>query len=328
MRVVVTGGLGFIGSALIRWILDTQPDVDVINLDCQTYAGNPANLIGYEKSPRYRWVEAKIQDADAVSTLLASESVDAIVNCAAESHVDRSIADPEPFISTNVLGTEVLLHYGRRYSVGKYLQMSTDEVYGSLGSDGFFTEESPLDPSSPYSASKASADLLVLAHHHTYAQNVVITRCSNNYGPYQYPEKLIPLFITNGVEGKPWPLYGDGNNIRDWIYVMDHVEAVWEVLTRGQAGRVYNVGARNEHSNREVALELLRQMELPETVIVPVDDRLGHDRRYAIDPTRLETELGWHARHAWLSALDETVSWYRQHETWWKPLKTGEPPKI
>ncbi len=328
MRVVVTGGLGFIGSALIRWILDTQPDVDVINLDCQTYAGNLANLIGYEKSPRYRWVEAKIQDAAAVSTLLASESVDAIVNCAAESHVDRSIADPEPFISTNVLGTEVLLHYGRRYGVGKYLQMSTDEVYGSLGSDGFFTEESPLDPSSPYSASKASADLLVLAHHHTYAQNVVITRCSNNYGPYQYPEKLIPLFITNGMEGKPWPLYGDGNNIRDWIYVMDHVEAVWEVLTRGQAGRVYNVGARNEHSNREVALELLRQMGLAETVIVPVDDRLGHDRRYAIDPTRLETELGWHARHAWLSALDETVSWYRRHETWWKPLKSGETAKI
>jgi dTDP-glucose 4,6-dehydratase len=258
-----------------------------------------------------------------MNAVFGQAPVDAVINCAAESHVDRSIADPKPFIATNVLGAEVLLHYSRRYGVERFLQMSTDEVYGSLGDEGLFSEESPLDPSSPYSASKASADLLALAHHRTYGQSVVITRCSNNFGPFQYPEKLLPLLITNGIEGKPWPIYGDGQNVRDWIYVVDHVEAVWRVLTRGQAGRVYNVGARNQHPNMAVARELLRLMNLPQDLIRPVEDRLGHDRRYAIDPSRIETELNWHARHPWESALEDTVAWYQQHPQWWKPLKAG-----
>lgn len=324
MRVVVTGGLGFIGSALIRWILDTKPDVDVINVDCQTYAGNPENLSSYEDHPRYRWLRAKIQDHQQISNLFSQHAVDAIINCAAESHVDRSIADPTPFITTNVLGTEVLLHYARVHGVRRYLQMSTDEVYGSLPAEGLFREDSPLDPSSPYSASKASADLLVLAHHRTYAQEVVVTRCSNNFGPYQYPEKLIPLFITNGIEGRPWPLYGDGQNVRDWIFVQDHVEAVWQVLTRGSAGLVYNIGARNEHSNRDVAAQLISQMGLSDDVLVPVKDRLGHDRRYAIDPSRIEAELGWRPRYPWLEALSATVQWYREHQAWWQPLKAEQ----
>lgn len=322
MRIVVTGGLGFIGSALIRWVLESQPEVEVINLDCQTYAGNPENLARYAQHPRYRWVRAHIEDKQAVGRLFGETRVDAVINCAAESHVDRSIVNPEPFITTNVLGTEVLLHYSRRHGVERFLQMSTDEVYGSLGSDGFFTEESPLDPSSPYSASKASADLLVLADHRTYGSSVVITRCSNNFGPYQYPEKLIPLFVTNGIEARPWPMYGDGQNVRDWIYVVDHVEAVWEVLNRGRSGTVYNVGARNQHANWEVARDLLRLMDLSEDIIQPVEDRLGHDRRYAIDPTRIETELGWRSRFQWPQALAETVAWYRQNPAWWQPLKT------
>jgi dTDP-glucose 4,6-dehydratase len=321
MRVIVTGGLGFIGSELIRWILHTQPDVLVVNIDCQTYAGNPANLAAYAAHPRYQWVKARIEDGAAIARVLAAAPVDALINCAAESHVDRSIADPEPFIRTNVLGTEVLLHYARHYGVGRYLQMSTDEVYGSLGAEGLFDESSPLAPSSPYSASKASADLLVLAHHRTFQQNVVITRCSNNFGPYQYPEKLIPLLITNGLEGQPWPIYGDGQQVRDWIFVRDHVEAVWQVLRRGHAGQVYNIGGRNEHTNRAVAAALQRRMGLGLEVLVSVTDRLGHDRRYAIDPGRIERELGWRARHGWEAALDETVAWYRTHKAWWKALK-------
>ncbi len=327
MRVLITGGLGFIGSALVRRLLDGEREIEVINVDCQTYAGNPANLVGYDRNPRYQWVRAQIQDSAAMAALLSRQQVDAIINCAAESHVDRSIHNPEPFIATNVLGTEVLLHYSRRYGVERFLQMSTDEVYGSLDLDqGVFTEQTPLNPSSPYSAAKASADLLTLAHHRTYGQGVVITRCSNNFGPFQYPEKLIPLFVTNGIEGKPWPLYGDGRNVRDWIFVEDHVEAVWEVLRRGEAGSVYNIGARNEHSNREVAETLLRWMELPAGQIVAVDDRLGHDRRYAIDPGRIERELQWSPRHGWDEALRQTVEWYRAHPQWWQPLKAATAP--
>lgn len=328
MRLIVTGGLGFIGSAFIRFVLDRQPEVEIINLDAMTYAGNPDNLAAYAEHPRYRWVRARIENQEAVGRLLKSVKVDAILNCAAESHVDRSIANPEPFITTNVLGTEVLLDLARQHGVERFVQMSTDEVYGSLGEEGWFREDSPLDPSSPYSASKASADLLVLAHHRTYGQNVGITRCSNNFGPYQYPEKLIPLYITNGMLGEAWPLYGDGKNIRDWIYVEDHVEAVWTVLTRGAPGRVYNVGARNERANREVAAALARMMGLEAAPVVAVPDRLGHDRRYAIDPGRIERELGWRPRHSWEEALGATVEWYRTHRGWWERLraKRPEPP--
>lgn len=326
MRLLVTGGLGFIGSAFIRFVLDRQPAVAVVNVDAVTYAGNPENLAGYADHPRYRWVRARIEDTAAMSRLLSSVRIDGILNCAAESHVDRSIANPEPFITTNVLGTEVLLDLARQHGVERFVQMSTDEVYGTLGEQGLFREDTPLDPSSPYSASKASADLLVLAHHRTYGQNVGITRCSNNFGPYQYPEKLIPLYITNAMRGEPWPLYGDGENVRDWIYVEDHVEAVWTVLTQGAPGRVYNIGSRNERTNREVAVALARLMHLDPAPLVAVADRLGHDRRYAIDPSRIERELGWRPRHAWEEALAATVQWYRSHPEWWEPLRSRPSP--
>lgn len=322
MRILVTGGLGFIGSHLVRRLLD-ESDIQVTNLDALTYAGNLANVEDVAENPRYRWQHASITDERAVDQLFAGESFDAVIHLAAESHVDRSIQGGLPFVQTNVMGTEILLEAARRHRVQRFLHVSTDEVYGSLGTTGFFTEESPLEPNSPYSASKAASDLLALAAYRTYGQDVVVTRCSNNYGPYQFPEKLIPLYITNGLEGESWPLYGDGLNIRDWIYVEDHVEALWLALRRGGAGQVYNIGARNERTNRQVADTLLRLLNLPQATLLPVADRLGHDRRYAIDPTKAERDLGFVPRHTWETAIQATVKWYQDHREWWRSIKSG-----
>lgn len=320
MRLLITGGLGFIGSAMVRRVLTQVPEATVVNLDALTYAGNPHNLDPVLPHPRYRWVQASIADAAAVEALFREMAFDAVLNFAAETHVDRSIVDAAPFIETNVRGTEVLLHAARRYPVGRFVQVSTDEVYGSLGPEGLFHEESPLDPSSPYAASKAAADLLTLAYAKTYGIRVNITRCSNNYGPYQFPEKFIPLFITRALQNQPCPLYGDGLHVRDWIHVEDHVDGIWAVLTQGTPGRIYNIGARNPRPNREVAEAILRLLGRNPGLITPVADRLGHDRRYALDPTRIETELGWRPRFRWEEGLAATVHWYAQHEEWWQPL--------
>jgi dTDP-glucose 4,6-dehydratase len=320
MRLLITGGLGFIGSAMVRRVLTQVPEATVVNLDALTYAGNPHNLDTVLPHPRYRWVQASIADAAAVEAVFRETAFDAVLNFAAETHVDRSIVDAAPFIETNVRGTEVLLHATRRYPVGRFLQVSTDEVYGSLGPEGLFHEESPLDPSSPYAASKAAADLLTLAYAKTYGIRVNITRCSNNYGPYQFPEKFIPLFITRALQNQPCPLYGDGLHVRDWIHVEDHVEGIWAVLTRGAPGRIYNIGARNPRPNREVAETILRLLGRDLDLITPVADRLGHDRRYALDPSRIEAELGWRPRYRWEEGLAATVQWYAQHLEWWQPL--------
>ncbi|MCY0877797.1 MAG: dTDP-glucose 4,6-dehydratase [Firmicutes bacterium] len=322
MRILVTGGLGFIGSHLVRRLL-REPGIVVENLDSLTYAGNPANLADVESNPRYCWHRVSVTDDRAVDAVFQRGRFDAVMHLAAESHVDRSIEGGRIFVETNVLGTQILLEAARRYQVGRFLQVSTDEVYGSLGPEGFFTEESPLQPNSPYSASKAAGDLLVLAAYRTYGQDVVVTRCSNNYGPYQFPEKVIPLWITNGLEGKPWPIYGDGEHIRDWIYVEDHVEGLWLALTRGRAGEVYNFGSRNQKTNREVAEALMALLNLPSSVLVPVADRLGHDRRYAIDPTKAERELGFRPQYQWADALKKTVEWYQTHRDWWMAIKSG-----
>jgi dTDP-glucose 4,6-dehydratase len=323
MRIVVTGGLGFIGSHLIRWILRHQPSVEIINVDALTYAANPANLQDIAGDARYSWVRASVSDEPAMRELFSRYAVDAVIHLAAESHVDRSIERGLPFVETNVVGTQVLVEVARRHGVGRFVQVSTDEVYGSLGPEGLSDESAPLKPRSPYAASKAAADLLVLAAHHTHGQHVVVTRCSNNFGPYQYPEKLIPLWITNGLEGKPWPLYGDGKNVRDWIYVEDHVEGIWRALIKGRPGEVYNLGARNEQTNWEVAEALWTLMGLSREVVVLVPDRPGHDRRYALNPAKAMRELGWQPRHHWHQALQATVAWYHHHRSWWEPLKSG-----
>jgi len=323
MRVVVTGGYGFIGSHVVRWLLQHVPTVEVVNLDVLTYAGNPANLADVAEDPRYRWMRVSVSDYAGVYPLFQSHSIDAVIHLAAESHVDRSIETGLPFVETNVVGTEVLLEIARKTGVGRFLQVSTDEVYGSLGPDGLFRETDPVRPNSPYAASKAAADLLVQAAHRTYGQNVVITRCSNNFGPYQFPEKLIPLWITNALEGKPWPIYGDGQNVRDWLYVEDHAEALWLALTRGQAGEIYNIGGHNEKTNWDVADALLSRLGLTRSVVVPVPDRAGHDRRYALDATKAEQELGWRPRHDWETALTATVAWYQTHREWWQSIKQG-----
>ncbi len=323
MNILVTGGLGFIGSHLVRRLL-REPDVTVTNLDVLTYAGNPANLTDVGQNSRYRWHQASVTDEKAVNQLLGQTRFDAVMHLAAESHVDRSIESGLPFVTTNVLGTQVLLEAARKHNIERFVHISTDEVYGSLGASGQFDESSPLHPNSPYSASKAASDLLVLAAHRTYGQDVIVTRCSNNYGPYQFPEKLIPLYITNGLEGEPWPLYGDGENIRDWLYVGDHVEALWLALTKGRAGEIYNIGGRNERSNREVASALLALMSLPEETVVAVPDRLGHDRRYAINPGKAEVELQFRPSVDWDAGLQKTVAWYRENEKWWKDVKSGQ----
>lgn len=323
MRLLITGGCGFIGSNFVRLVLDSRADWTVHNVDALTYAGNPENLadVVAAHGARYVFHHADIADAAAMERIFSAEKFDAVVNFAAESHVDRSITGPMAFIQTNVVGTGVLLDAARRHKAGRFLQIGTDEVYGSLGPTGRFTEQSPLQPSSPYSASKTSADLLALAHFHTFKQDVIVTRCSNNYGPFQFPEKLIPLMITNALGDIPLPVYGDGLNVRDWIHVFDHNEAALAVLERGRAGEVYNIGGDGEMTNIEVVKMILAELGKPESLIRFVEDRLGHDRRYAIDSGKTQRELGWRPRHRPAQGIKETIAWYVANRAWWEPLK-------
>jgi dTDP-glucose 4,6-dehydratase len=322
MKILVTGCAGFIGTNFLFHILKTHPDWEVTNLDKLTYAGNLENLKSLEKETRYQFVKGDIADRESVDQLLAKR-FDVIVNFAAESHVDRSILDASPFIDTNIRGTQVLLEGARKYEVKKYVQISTDEVYGSRET-GYFNERSPLDPSSPYSACKASADLLCMAYFKTHGTPVVITRCTNNYGPYQFPEKLIPLVISNALENKSIPVYGDGLNVRDWIYVLDHCRAIDAVVQNGKIGEVYNVAGNNERTNLEIIKELLRQVNKPESLITFVKDRPGHDRRYAIDSSKIEHELGWKPTYSFVQGIADTVKWYLEDKEWWQRIKSGD----
>jgi dTDP-glucose 4,6-dehydratase len=322
----VTGGCGFIGSNFVRYLLKTYPDYSVINVDKLTYAGNLENLSDIAEMPRYSFMRGDIADASPMEALIR-KGMDAIVNFAAESHVDRSIEDPSTFIKTNVYGTFVLLETVRQAFPKqqiRFIQVSTDEVYGSLGETGAFTEETPLAPNSPYAASKTSADLLVRAYHHTYGLPVLITRCSNNYGPYQFPEKLIPLMISNAMEDKRLPIYGDGMNVRDWIYVEDHCRAIDRVLHDGRPGEIYNIGGRSEKPNLSVAKTILDHLGKPHSMIQFVADRLGHDRRYAIDFSKIERELGWTPSVSFEEGIRLTVEWYLAHQEWWRKIRTGE----
>jgi dTDP-glucose 4,6-dehydratase len=320
MRLVVTGGAGFIGSNFVRHMLRTYEDVSIVNFDKLTYAGNLENLRDVEGDPRYVFIRGDICDAAAVTAAL--EGADAVVNFAAETHVDRSIAAPEDFIRTDVLGTHTLLEAVRLLKVGRYVQISTDEVYGSIDS-GAFTERSDLRPSSPYAASKAGADLLVLAAYYTFGTPVVITRSSNNYGPWQYPEKIIPLFVTNAIDDHALPMYGDGLNVRDWLYVDDNCAAIDLVLRRGAVGEVYNIGGGNEITNLELTRAILQDLGKDEGLIRYVADRLGHDRRYAVDCSKVKA-LGWRSQVAFADGLGRTVEWYREHPAWWRRIKSGE----
>ncbi|NOZ22853.1 MAG: dTDP-glucose 4,6-dehydratase [Planctomycetes bacterium] len=322
-KMLVTGGCGFIGSNFVRHILANNDRYEIVNLDTLTYAGNLENLRDVENHPRYTFVKGDICDEDLVNRLLA-DGADVIVNFAAESHVDRSITDPGVFVRVNVLGTQTLLAAAKEHGVPRFVQISTDEVYGSLGPEGLFTEETPLQPNSPYSAAKAGADLLVRAYHQTYGFPGLITRCSNNYGPYQFPEKLIPLFISNALEDKPLPLYGDGMNVRDWIYVDDHCRGIEAVVEKGRPGEVYNIGGNNELANVTITKEILKQLGKPESLITFVKDRPGHDRRYAIDSTKIQTELGWQPTVSLADGMARTVQWYQDHREWWERIKSGE----
>jgi dTDP-glucose 4,6-dehydratase len=320
MKILVTGGAGFIGSNFVRHLLATHPDDTVVNLDKLTYAGRRANLADVEGSPRYTFVHGDICDAKLVREIAGG--VDAIVNMAAETHVDRSLLEPDAFLRTDVFGVFTLLEAVRELRIPRLLHVSTDEVYGDVAS-GSSREDAPLRPSNPYSASKAGGDLLALAYRQTHGVPVVITRSSNNFGPYQYPEKVIPLFITNALDGEPLPLYGDGRNVRDWLYVGDNCAAIDLVLRRGRDGEVYNIGGGTEVENIDVTRRILQLTERPETLIRSVKDRPGHDRRYSVDSTKMRA-LGWAPRHAFGEALAATVAWYREHEAWWRPLKSGE----
>ena len=319
---VVTGGAGFIGSNFVRLALASRPDLRIVTVDLLTYAGNLENLRGVPED-RHTFVRADITDLEAMRGAVP-QGADALINFAAETHVDRSILGPLAFVRTNVVGTQVLLDVAREKAVARVLQVSTDEVYGSLEPDDPpFTEEWPLDPTSPYAASKAAADLLVLAARRTYGQNVVITRCSNNYGPFQFPEKLVPLMLSNALEDKPLPVYGDGRQVRDWIYTDDHSRAILAAVERGESGSIYNVGARNERFNIDVIREILRQLGKPDSLIRHVTDRPAHDRRYAIDPSRAETELGWSPEVSFEEGLARTIRWYRENVDWWRRIKDG-----
>jgi dTDP-glucose 4,6-dehydratase len=323
MKLLVTGGAGFIGSNFVLHMLAEHGDLRIVNVDKLTYAGNLENLSGLEGDPRHRFVRLDICDRTAVEELVARETPDAVVNFAAESHVDRSITGPEIFARTNVLGALNLLEAARQAAVPVFLQIGTDEVYGSLGNSGFFTEDSPVQPNSPYAASKAGADHLVRAYHRTFGMDTRITRCSNNYGPYQFPEKLIPLMMTNALEGRRLPVYGDGLHVRDWIYVEDHCRALDLVLRQGRPGEVYNVGGVAQKTNLEVVNTLLDVLGADRSLINFVPDRLGHDRRYAIDSSKLQRELGWKPRVEFAEGIARTVEWYRGHRDWWERIKSG-----
>ena len=326
-NILVTGGAGFIGGNFIHYLLGNRPDCHITCLDALTYAGNLETLESVLEDSRLRFVHGDITDREAVYHLFEEENFDAVVNFAAESHVDRSIDTPEVFLKTNILGTQVLLDACNRFGTGRYHQVSTDEVYGDLPLDRpdlFFTEETPIHTSSPYSASKASADLLVMAYYRTYGTPVTISRCSNNYGPYHFPEKLIPLMILNALEDKPLPVYGDGKNVRDWLYVEDHCRAIELILENGRVGEVYNVGGHHEKQNIEVVKTILHALGKSEELIAFVKDRPGHDRRYAIDPTKIETELGWKPKYNFDTGIAQTIQWYLDNEDWWKHIISGE----
>ena len=322
--LLVTGGCGFIGANFIRWQLPTYPDQKIVNLDKLTYAGNPENLADISSDLRYAFEHGDICDREFVDRVLKDHQPDLVVNFAAESHVDRSILDSGPFVRTNIVGTQVLMDACRAAGVQRYLQVSTDEVYGSLGAEGFFTEETPLAPNSPYSASKAAADLLVRGYVHTFGFPAVITRCSNNYGPYQFPEKLIPLFISNALKDQALPVYGTGENVRDWIHVLDHGRGIDAALRLGRIGEVYNFGGHSEVRNIDLTLTLLELLGKPKTLIKFVTDRPGHDQRYAIDCSKAETELGWKPQYNFRDGLRETIDWYLANTAWIDRIKSGE----
>ena len=321
-KVLITGGAGFIGSNFVKYMLEKYPDYEIINLDVLTYCGNLENLEDIEDNLNYTFVKGDIQDAELVDSIV--KDVDYIVHFAAESHVDRSIEDPQIFIKTNIIGTQVLLDAAKKHGIKKYLQVSTDEVYGSLGKEGYFTEETPLQANSPYSASKAGADLMVRAYGETFGLPINITRCSNNYGPYQFPEKLIPLMISNALEDKELPVYGDGKNIRDWLHVYDHCTAIDLVLHKGKLGEVYNIGGHNEKENIEIVKLILKELGKSESLIKFVKDRLGHDRRYAIDSTKITEELGWKPKYTFETGIIETINWYLDNQDWMEKVKSGE----
>lgn len=327
MNIIITGGAGFIGSNFVFHMLRFHPDDRIICLDKLTYAGNLSTLASVMDKPNFRFVKADICDRQAVYQLFEEEKPDMVVNFAAESHVDRSIENPSIFLETNIMGTAVLMDACRKYGIQRYHQVSTDEVYGDLPLDRpdlFFTETTPIHTSSPYSSSKASADLLVLAYHRTYGLPVTISRCSNNYGPYHFPEKLIPLMIINALHDQPLPVYGDGLNVRDWLYVEDHCRAIDLIIHKGTVGEVYNVGGHNEMKNIDIVKLICKALHKTECLIHHVTDRKGHDRRYAIDPTKIHTELGWLPETKFADGIQKTIQWYLQHEDWWQPIISGE----
>jgi len=323
MKILVTGGAGFIGSNFILYLMKRHPDYEVINLDALTYAGNLENLESVQNHSKYTFVKADITDREKVESLFGQD-IDAVVHFAAESHVDRSIMDPDIFVKTNILGTQVLLDAAKKFNVSKFVHVSTDEVYGTLGETGFFTETTPLAPNSPYSASKAGSDLLVRAYHETFGMNVNITRCSNNYGPFQFPEKLIPLMISHALQDKALPVYGDGLNVRDWLYVEDHCQAIDLVLHQGKSGEVYNIGGNNERTNLQIVRTILAELGKPESLITFVKDRPGHDRRYAIDAGKIRAELGWQPQYPFETGIKKTIQWYLDHQDWWKRIESGQ----
>lgn len=327
MKILVTGGAGFIGSNFVYHMLDKYPDYDIVCLDALTYAGNLKTLDKAMKNPKFKFVKGDIADRELVFKLFEDEKFDIVVNFAAESHVDRSIEDPGIFLKTNIIGTQTLMDASRKYGVKRYHQVSTDEVYGDLPLDRpdlFFTEETPIHTSSPYSASKASADLLVQAYHRTYGLPATISRCSNNYGPYHFPEKLIPLMIANALNDKPLPVYGKGENVRDWLYVEDHCRAIDLIIHKGRVGEVYNIGGHNEKTNIYIVKKILELLGKPESLITYVTDRKGHDLRYAIDPTKIHNELGWLPEKKFDDGIVKTVQWYLDNREWWEEIISGE----
>lgn len=326
-RILITGGAGFIGANFVRMVLDEHPETFVVNLDVLTYAGNLENLKGYDKNPNHVFVKGDICDAKLVAEIIDEHKIEAIVNFAAESHVDRSLVEPGVFIETNVKGTLTLLKIALEKKLERFLQVSTDEVYGSLGAEGFFTEQTPLSPNSPYSASKASADMLVKAFGHSWGLPFNITRCSNNYGPYQFPEKMIPLMINNALNDKALPVYGDGLYVRDWLYVYDHCTAIWKVLTKAPAGVVYNIGGNNEKTNLEVVRLILERLGKPESLISHVKDRPGHDRRYAIDSSKIMDELDWKPTVTFEEGIIKTIDWYLANTDWLNHVVSGQYQK-
>ena len=327
MKILITGGAGFIGGNFVHFMLNKYPDYDIINLDLLTYAGNLETLKDIQDKPNYKFYKGDIANRKFIFDLFEKEQFDIVVNFAAESHVDRSITNPSIFVQTNVLGTQTLLDAAKEYNVKRYHQISTDEVYGDLPLDRkdlFFTEETPLHTSSPYSSSKASADLFVLAYHRTYGLPVTISRCSNNYGPYHFPEKLIPLIISRGLNDKSVPVYGKGENVRDWLHVEDHCSAIDLIIHKGKVGEIYNIGGHNERTNLEVVKTVLNQMNKPETLIDYVTDRPGHDRRYAINPEKIEKELGWKPNYSFDTGIKQTIEWYLNNREWWEHIINGE----